>query len=32
MREIKVSFSVFVFDDEEDHPCIRLTEDFVENV
>ena len=30
MREIKVSFSVFVFDDEEDHPCMRLTEDFVE--
>ena len=30
MREIKVSFSVFVFDDEEQHPCSRLTEDFIE--
>lgn len=30
MREIKVSFNVFVFDDEEDHPCERLTEDFIE--
>lgn len=30
MREIKVSFCVCVFDDEEEHPCRRLTEDFVE--
>lgn len=30
MRVIKVSFSVAVFDDEDDHPCERLTEDFVE--
>lgn len=30
MREIKVSFIVAVFDDEEDHPCERLTEDFIE--
>lgn len=30
MREIKVSFSVWVFDDEEEHQCGRLTEDFIE--